>query len=145
MDGGGRRWVIADRGGVYARDGKIGGHPPSIHPSHVNVIPADACVPAVPVECGLWCLIEAGDIGGRREMMITDQMMRQTVSLSCSAAWPASLVSSCSLSLSLSFCFLSPSTQYQYVLISGRTRRREQCERSGSTPCIFFGLMIQAG
>ena len=126
---------------------KLGGirHPSIHHPSHVNVIPADACVPALPVECGLWCLIEAGDIGGRREMMITDQMMRQTVALSCSAAWPASLVSSCSLSLS--FCFLSPSTQYQYqyVLISGRTRRREQCERSGSTPRIFFGLMIQAG
>jgi hypothetical protein len=52
-----RKKMMGDGGGVYARDGKIGGHP-SIH---VNVIPADACGEAEN---------EAGDIGGRREMMI---------------------------------------------------------------------------
>jgi hypothetical protein len=48
----------------YMREmAKLGGiHHPSIHPSiHVNVIPADACGEAEN---------EAGDIGGRREMMI---------------------------------------------------------------------------
>jgi len=49
--------VIADRGGVYARDGKIGGHPPSIHPSSIPCErDSGRCVRACPA-CGVWTVV----------------------------------------------------------------------------------------
>jgi hypothetical protein len=63
---------------------KLGGiHHPSIHPSiHVNVIPADACVPALPVENRRTKLSLCPDDDQMMPEGDDDQMMRQTVSLS---------------------------------------------------------------